>query len=477
MKNEPEGQNVRGMEDEQLSRGLKNRHIQMIAIGGAIGVGLFYGSSGAISLAGPSVLIAYAITGVAIYFMMRALGEMSVEEPVSGSYVSYGSRYIHPYMGFLLGWNAVLCMAAISTAEYNALGQYIQFWFPDIPIWVSALSVVAFLTAINVISVKIYGETEFWLSIVKVVTICLMIVMGALIIFFGAGCGGKPIGLGNMVNNGGLFPNGMKGFLFSLILTAFAFGGVEFVGTTAGEADDVKKTIPKAIKSVFSRILIFYVGAIFIMLCLTPWNKLGTTGSPFVNVFSLIGIPAAASVINFVVITAAVSSLNGAIYNASRFLYNLSLQGQAPKIFQKTTKKNVPFIPVIIVIAVQLFGVLMNVIIPASAFQIFASIMTFGLVAGWLAILFSELNFRKGKINSGEDKNLSFKMPFWPYSNYFAIFFFTLVVVLMGFMDGTRITLVVAPVWMVVLWIAYMLMEKSKKNLAEIKTKDNSASC
>lgn len=455
-----------GMEHEDLNRGLKNRHVQMIAIGGAIGVGLFYGSAGAIQLAGPSVLLCYALAGIIIFFVMRAVGEMSVAEPVSGAYVSYGSRYIHPFVGFMLSWGGLFTTIAAAGAEYNALGQYIQFWFPNIPIWLSALCVLILITTINLVAVSAYGETEFWLSLVKVVTICVMIIVGLLIVLFGVGHGGNPVGFANLTANGGFFAGGLKGFIEALALVCLAFGGVESVAIAAGETKDVKKTMPKAVNSVFFRILIFYIGSIFIMLCLQPWNKIGTTGSPFVTVFSMIGIPAAASIINFVVITAAMSSGNSGIYTYSRMMYNLSLQGQAPKIISKVNKKKVPYVAILSIVGAQLIGVLANAVIPATAFAIFSSILVTFLIEVWLVILISHVGFRKAKIKSGEFKDLTFKMPFAPYSNYVCIVFFILVLVVMGFMPATRIAIIVTPCFIFCQWVAYMIMKHRQKSAA-----------
>jgi amino acid transporter, AAT family len=455
---------TRSYEKEELQRGLKNRHIQMIAIGGAIGVGLFYGSAGAIQMAGPAVILSYLVVGIAIFFIMRALGEMSVAEPVSGSYASYANRYFGRFSGFFLGWNLVFIMAVGSAAEYNALGRYVQFWFPNVPIWASAAGTLAIITIINMIAVAAYGEVEFWLSMVKVTAIVAMIVFGLGIILFGFGNEGVAIGFGNLVNNDGFFPKGLGGFLLSLVLVAFSFGGVESVGYAAGETSNVEKTIPKAVNSIFWRILIFYIGAIGVMLVLYPWNKIGTEGSPFVMVFSKIGIPAAASVINFVVITAALSTLNSGIYSSSRMMYNLSLQNNAPKAFGKVTGRGVPYVGIIVTLLAQIIGVVMNYVMPAKAFEVFSSIVVFGLVVGWVAILACQLKFRKAKIAAGEDSKIVFKMPLWPYSSYFALAFMLLVVVVLGILPFTRIALFVGPTWILVLYIFYRaIVKKAEK--------------
>lgn len=455
---------VEVIEKEELKRGLKSRHMQMIAIGGAIGVGLFYGSAGAIQLAGPAVLLSYFVTGIAIFFICRAIGEMSVAEPVSGAVVSYSNRYLHPFVGFFLGWNGLLGMAAGSAAEFNALGKYVQYWLPSVPIWVSALCVVVFVTAINLVSVSLYGEVEFWLSIIKVITIIAMIVLGLVIIIFGFGNGGKAVGFGNLINNGGFAPNGFKGIFYSLCLAAFAFGGTDSVSLTAGEASDVKEDIPKAVNGVFWRIAIFYIGATLVMIALCPWNKIGLQGSPFVQVFSKVGIPAAAGIINFVVITAAISSMNSGIYGTSRTTYNLSLQGNAPKLFSKVTKNNVPFVAILMTVGFQLFGVLMNAVIPAKAFSYFSSIVVFSLIAGWVCTLLCQLKFRRTRIERNEVDKLSFKMPFWPYSSYFALAFMAVIMVVMALMPDTRVAYYVAPVWIFILYILYRIYNKAKVN-------------
>ncbi len=463
---------VQSYEKEDLKRGLSSRHIQMIAIGGSIGTGLFYGSSWAISAGGPAILLMYLIVGVAIYFIMRALGEMAVEEPVSGTYVSYANRYIHRFAGFLSGWNAFIFLIATSAADFNALGRYVQFWYPDIPIWVSSLAVVLILFTVNIIGVSIYGEAEFWFSLIKVTAIVLMIIFGVLMILFGVGNHGNPIGLGNIVNQGGFFPTGISGFVLSIVMVAFAFGGVENLGFAAGEAKNVKTTVPKAVNSVFWRIMIFYVGAIFILVTLFPWNTLGSKGSPFVEVFTKMNIPAAASIMNIVVISAVLSAVNSSVFANSRTFYNLSLQKNAPAILSKVNRKNIPFAGVMLVFGSMLFGVLMNYFIPEKVFSLFASVTVFGLICNWSAILISHLKFRKIKIKNDEVDKLTYKMPFYPYSNYFSLFFMAMVIVCMGFLPDMRMSLVVSAVWVAIVFVAYKFYTKKDKK-EDIINKEN----
>ncbi|MEQ7739857.1 amino acid permease, partial [Escherichia coli] len=301
-------------EKENLKRDLKSRHLQMIAIGGAIGTGLFYGSASAIQTAGPAIIITYLIAAAAIYFIMRALGEMSVAEPVSGAYISYANRYIHRFAGFLNGWNAFIFLLATSAAELNALGKFAQFWFPDLPIWVTALAAVAIMFTVNIIGVKFYGEAEFSFALVKVVAIIGLIVFGLAMIFFGLGNNGEPVGFYNLVDHGGFMPNGISGVLLAVVMVAFAFGGIENLGLAAGETRDIEKNMPKAVNATFWRLLIFYVGAITVLVSIFPWTSLSGKGSPFVEVFTHIGIPAAATIMNLVIMTAVLSAVNASVF-------------------------------------------------------------------------------------------------------------------------------------------------------------------
>ncbi|MDP4128126.1 MAG: amino acid permease, partial [Bacillota bacterium] len=286
----------------------------MIALGGAIGTGLFYGSGTTIKLVGPGISLSFIIGGIAIFFIMRALGEMSVYEPVSGAFSHYAYRYWGDFAGFFSGWNYWFCYVVVSMAELSAIGVYINYWFPSVPTWLSALMFLITITLINLINVKTFGELEFWFSLIKVVAIIAMILFGLLIIFFGLGNNGRPIGLSNLWAHGGFLPNGLWGLLLSLVIVMFSFGGVELIGITAGEADNPTKSIPKAINQVVWRILLFYVGALLVLTIIYPWNLVGTVGSPFVEIFSKIGIPAAAGILNVVVLTAALSTYNRGLY-------------------------------------------------------------------------------------------------------------------------------------------------------------------
>ena len=330
------------MAKQELSRGLSSRHIQMIALGGTIGVGLFMGSASTIKWTGPSVMLAYGIAGVFIYLIMRAMGEMLYVEPSTGSFATFGYKYIHPLAGYLTAWSNWFQWVIVGMAEIIAVGTYMNYWFPDLPGWIPGLIAMLILTAANLVSVKSFGEFEFWFALIKIVTIVLMIIAGFGLIFFGFGNGGVAIGLSNLWSHGGFFTGGFKGFFFALALVVAAYQGVELVGITAGEAKDPKNTLTKAINSLIGRILIFYIGAIFVIVTVYPWDELTAIGSPFVATFAKVGITAAAGIINFVVITAAMSGCNSGIYSAGRMLYTLGVNGQAPKFFTKVTKHGVP---------------------------------------------------------------------------------------------------------------------------------------
>lgn len=319
--------------DTGLRRGLNARHIRFMALGSAIGTGLFYGSASAIQMAGPAVLLAYLVAGAAVYMVMRALGEMAVHEPVSGSFGHYASSYLGPLAGFVTGWTYAFEMIIVCLADVTAFGIYMGFWFPDVPRWIWVLSIVLFIGGLNLCHVKVFGELEFWLSLVKVGAIVAMILAGLGIMFFGFSLGGaatSATGVHNLWQHGGFLPNGWAGLVASLSVVVFAFGGIEIIGITAGEAQDPQRVIPRAINAVPLRILLFYVLTLFVLMAIFPWQQIGSNGSPFVQIFDGLGIESAAAILNVVVITAAISAINSDIFGAGRMLYGMARQGQAP---------------------------------------------------------------------------------------------------------------------------------------------------
>ncbi|PEA54677.1 amino acid permease [Bacillus pseudomycoides] len=439
---------------ENLNRGLKQRHITLMSLGSAIGVGLFLGSASAIKLAGPSILFGYIIAGLAIFFIMRALGEMAIEQPVAGSFSKYAHDYLGPLAGYITGWNYWFLWVVTCMAEITAAGIYMEYWFPGTQRWVWALIALVLMTALNFLSVKVYGELEFWFALIKIITIICMIVIGAAIILFGFGNGGVATGISNLWSHGGWFPNGFSGLLLSLQMVLFAYLGVELIGVTAGEAENPKKTLSKAIDNVFWRILIFYVGALFVMMAIYPWNEIGEKGSPFVLTFEQIGIAKAAGIINFVVLTAALSSCNGGLFSTGRMLFTLAQQKQAPEKFGQLNKNGIPSKGILATAFVLLIGVVLNYVVPAKVFTWLTSISTFGAIWTWGVIIVAQLRFRKGLSQEAQNK-LTYKMPLYPLSSYVTLAFLVLVLGIMAYSTDTRIALIVGPIWLIALVVVY----------------------
>lgn len=442
------------LEAKQLNRGLKTRHIELIALGGTIGVGLFMGSASTIKWAGPSVLLAYLLAGIIMFFVMRIMGEMLVLEPVTGSFATFAHKYIHPLAGFMTAWSYWFLWVTVGMAEVTAIGIYVGYWFPGIPQWLPALAGVGIIAAANLAAVKFYGEFEFWFAMIKVVAIAVMLVLGTGMIFFGLGNGGHPIGLSNLYSHGGFFAGGLKGFLFALCIVTAAYQGIELVGITAGEAENPKYTLQKAIKNIIWRILIFYVGAVFVIVTIYPWDQVGEIGSPFVLTFAKVGIVAAAGIINFVVLTAAMSGCNSGIYSAGRMLYTLAKNGQAPKFFGKVSKTGVPRNSIITTIALLLLGVLFNYLMPDS--KLFLYIYSASILPGmvpWFALAVSQFRFRaEWRSEMGAHP---FKSLFFPVSNYITVIFLSLVLVGMWFNPDTRTSLIVGAVFILMVIAGY----------------------
>ncbi|MCW2287286.1 histidine transporter [Leucobacter luti] len=438
-----------------LQRGLTARHIRFMALGSAIGTGLFYGSAGAIQAAGPAVLLAYMIGGAAVFMVMRALGEMAVRHPVSGSFGQYASRYLGPFAGFLTGWTYTFEMFVVALADVTAFGVYMGFWFPDVDRWVWILALVLFIGAINLISVKVFGEMEFWFALIKITAIILMIIGGIAIIAFGLGNQSEgAAGLSNLFTHGGFFPTGVLGFLACFTIVMFAFGGIEVIGITAGEAQNPKQVIPRAINSVPVRILLFYVLTLTVIMSIQPWNTIDGSASPFVTIFDSLGLTGAAHVLNAVVITAAVSAINADIFGAGRMLHGLAEQGHAPKAFTKLTRTGVPWLTVVTMVGALLVGVLLNVWFQEQIFFLIAALATFATVVVWLMILLSHIRMKREIARDGRLPS-EFPVPLWPAASYAAVAFVLFVIVMIGIVDSTRPALIVGVIWIVVLGLAY----------------------
>ena len=441
---------------DNMKRGLENRHLQMIALGGAIGTGLFYGSAATIALAGPAVILSYLVSGIIVFLVMRMLGEMAVYEPVSGSFSYYADKYLGEFPGFLAGWTYWFEYIVVSMAELTAVGIYINFWLPDVPGWLSALVCLIVITAINLVNVRAYGETEFWLALIKIVAIISMIILGMFIIF------NKDVPFPENVSNlwayGGFFPNGLWGFLLSITVVMFSFGGIELIGITAGEASNPDRSIPRAINQVIWRILIFYVGTMSVLMILWPWNEIGTQASPLVQIFANVGIPAAAHILNFVVLTAAVSVYNSAIYSNSRMLFGLASSGFAPAFLKKLSSRNVPVAGIVISSGITLIIVVLNYFFPEHIFLYLLAVTVAAVVINWVTIIFTHIRFRRQMLRDG--KTLKFPAPFFPFANYLCLAFCAMIIVMMTQLEDMQLAIVIMPFWLFLLYIIYVVKRR-----------------
>ncbi|HEX7817140.1 amino acid permease [Dyella sp.] len=441
-----------------LQRRLRPRHIAFMALGMAIGAGLFLGSADAIRIAGPSVLFAYMIGGVMVFIIMRALGEMAVHDPVAGSFATYAHRYLGPLAGYLTGWNYWILMVGVGMAESTAVGIYMKAWFPDWPQWIWVLASVVVIGGLNLMTVRVYGELEFWFTAIKVITVIAMIVGGAAMIWLGWGNGGKPVGLGHLWSHGGWFPHGVMGMVLSLSVVVFAFGGIETIGMAAAEAADPGRTIPRAVNSVLWRILIFYIGALFVIMALYPWDQLGSQGSPFVTTFAKLGISQAAGLIHFVVLTAALSGFNSTTFSASRMLQSLAAKHHAPGWLAHVGDHGVPVRSVLATLASLMVGVWLNFLLPKEIFSTMMSILAFNTIWTWTMVLIAHFSFRR-KLKEAT----AFPLRWWPFTSVLCLAFFAFVVFMLGYNPQTRVALYIGAGWIVLLSLAYALMGNEKK--------------
>jgi D-serine/D-alanine/glycine transporter len=448
-------------QNQNLSRGLKNRHVQLLAIGGAIGTGLFLGSGRSIHLAGPSILFAYMITGIICFFIMRALGELLLSNLNYHSFVDFVHDYLGNRAAFITGWTYWFCWISLAMADLTAAGLYIQYWFPNIAQWVPSLIVLVILLIMNLTTVKLFGEMEFWFALIKIIAILGLIIIGTFMIIKGFSTDAGVSSFANLWSYGGWFPNGVKGFILSFQMVVFAFTGIELVGLTAGETEDPEHVIPKAINNIPIRIIIFYIGALIVIMSIYPWNSINPEKSPFVQVFAAVGIAAAASIVNFVVLTSAASACNSGIFSTSRMVYSLAKENNAPKSMKKLTSHQVPSNALMFSAIVILISVILNYIMPEGVFVLITSISTFCFIFIWAIIVICHMKYRKTQPELVA-KN-KFKMPLYPIANYIILGFLAFVIIVLGFNNETRVALFVTPVWFIILLVIYKIV-KTKKN-------------
>lgn len=429
-------------------------------MGGAVGTGLFLGSAQAIQSAGPSIILGYAIVGLIAFLIMRQMGEMIVEEPVAGSFSYFSQKYWGKFPGFLSGWNYWVMYILVAMTELTAVAKYVHYWWPHIPAWISALFFFVIVTGLNLGNVKFYGESEFWLAIIKVVAVISMIVFG-LYLLLTAGADSTAT-VANLWQHGGFFPHGFSGLFYMLAFLMFAFGGIELIGMTAAEAENPEKSIPQAVNRVIFRILVFYVASLAIIMSLIPWNQLDLGGldkSPFVMIFSQLGLGWAAHLLNFIILTAALSVYNSGMYANSRMLYGLAVQANAPKMFAKVSKQGVP-ITAVIFSSILIFGcVLLNYFVPEKALSHLMYLAVAALVLNWAIISFTHLKFKRAK--NLEGTNVKFPSLFSPISNYIVLIFISMILYIM-WMQNFKESVILIPIWIIVMFGLFKILSWNK---------------
>nr|WP_206702235.1 amino acid permease [Bacillus vallismortis] len=438
---------------QNLQRGLKNRHIQLIAIGGAIGTGLFLGSGKSIHFAGPSILFAYLITGIICFLIMRSLGELLLSNLNYHSFVDFVQDYLGDMAAFITGWTYWFCWISIAMADLTAVGLYTQYWLPGVPQWVPGLIALIVLLIMNLATVKLFGELEFWFALIKVIAILALIAIGLVMIFKGFPTSSGASSFTNLWSHGGMFPNGMHGFILSFQMVVFAFVGIELVGLTAGETENPEKVIPKAINNIPIRVLLFYIGALLVIMSIYPWNVINPSESPFVQVFVAVGIVAAASIINFVVLTSAASACNSAVFSTSRMMYSLAKDSNAPESMAKLTPRKVPRNALFFSGIVILIGVTLNYIMPEGVFTLITSISTVCFIYIWGITVICHMKYRKTRPELA--KTNKFKLPLYPFANYLILAFLAFIIVVLALAQDTRVSLFVTPVWFILLIVIY----------------------
>ncbi|VVE60569.1 amino acid permease [Pandoraea captiosa] len=442
------------------SKLLSTRQLSFMALGMAIGVGLFLGSASAIKAAGPGVLFVYCLCGGVIFLVMRALGELTVRNPSQGSFAAYAHNYLGPFAGYLVGWNYWITMVGVGIAESTAVAVYMKMWYPDVPQWIWVFSAIASIGLLNLLAVKVYGEIEFWFSLIKVVAILALIACGTTIIAFGWGNQGVPLGLSNLWRHGGWLPHGVTGLLNAIPIVAYSFAGIEMIAIASAEARDPQTTIPRSINSVIWRILLFYVLALGVILAIYPWNQIGLDGSPFVVTFERIGIAHAAGIVNFVILTAALSSFNCILFSGARILRNLALQDQAPGVFRARFANGIPGRAVLATLACTALGVILNYVIPDKAFGAMMSILAFNVIFNWVFIVLTHVGFRRAVPKA--QRNTGFVLPAPNVSAVVSLAFCGFVLYMLGDDPDSRISIYAGVAWTVLAAGAYYVRSRAR---------------
>lgn len=445
--------------EEKLSRSLKSRHIMMIAIGGAIGTGLFLGSGESIRSAGPAVILTYAIAGIFVFFMMRSLGEILMSDLTKHSFIDFIKKYLGENFAFVIGWTYWLCFIAQAMTDLTASGIYIKYWFPNFPQWIPPLIILIALIVINMINVGAFGELESALSFIKILAIIALILIAFGLLILHKKVANVSVSLSNLINYNGFFPQKANGFIRSFPMVILAYTGIEMVGLTAGETKNPTQDIPKAINSLPLRIGLFYIGSMISLMVICPWSKISINSSPFVQVFKAIGIPNAASILNIVVIIATISATNSALFSMSRSLYSLAQLGNAPKLFSKLSSKAIPNNALHVSSLILFIIVILNYIMPGKIFTLITSIASINFLFVWIAIIFCHYQYKK--LNSKQNI-LSF--PGYKFIDSLTLIFFTVMIITFLVIKSTRVATILSFIWLLALYVIARLKKERKKN-------------
>ncbi len=444
-----------------LRRGLSNRHVQLIAIGGAIGTGLFLGSARTISHAGPAVLLVYGIVGFFVFFVLRAMGELLLSNLNYKSFVDFAADLLGPAAAFFMGWSYWLAWVVTGTAEVVAITGYAGFWWPGLPAWLPALLTIGVVSVVNLSGVRNFGEIEFWFALIKVVVIVCFIGAGAWLLATNyVSPQGDRATIGNLWNDGGFFPTGFRGAISAFQIAAFAFVGVELLGTAAAETVNPRRTLPRAINAVPLRVAIFYIGALLAILTVVPWRHFAGGESPFVMMFSLAGLSAAASIVNFVVITAAASSANSGVFSTGRMLFGLADEGSAPAPFRRLSRDGVPA-PALLVTAALLLGSIPLLYVRGSvmgAFTVLTVVSSLLFMFVWALIVISYLAYRRRHPRRHADS--AYKMPGGVTMCWAVLAFFAFVVGTLCIEWETAAALMWLPLWFAVLAVGWLVVRR-----------------
>ncbi|NWD80142.1 amino acid permease [Pseudomonas reactans] len=450
-----------------LARSLKERHVMLIAIGGIIGAGLFLGSGKAIATAGPALLLAYALCGGMVYLIARALGELSLYRPSSGSFATYAEEFLGPRVAFITGWSYWMIWILVGVLEVTGIGVLMKYWFPELPQWIPALVTVGVLMVINLFAVKTFGEVEFWLALIKVLTIVGLIGAGLVILLFGLETSAQTTpSVANLWQHGGFFPNGWSGFWFAVPVAAFTFAGIEVVGLVAAETAEPQRTLPRAINSILWRMAIFYLGSTAVIMALYPWNQIDTSQSPFVMVFDSIGLGMAAGLINFVVISALASSCNTGLFATSRMLFALSHIQQAPRQLQVLSPRQVPARCLMVSTAILLVGVLLNYLIPERIFSLLITGILGLLIWVWGVIITAHMAYRR-KVQRNGLAQVHYRLPWPKLSSVLVLGYLGVLTVLVIRDPETRAAFYVAAAWFGLLMLVYPKRAALKKGVGD----------